>query len=423
MRRLRFYLQSTQGLSMPVPITLTAMFTYLKRGWCYKAAFESVYHRANLSGKAHRRCAATCNNARSLRTALFFPGHGVQRVGMARTWVDRFPGIAGRFLEEMDSILGFKLSQIIAEGPNSELNKTENSQPAIMATSVLILRILEEEFSFNTKTRVDVTLGHSLGEFSALVAGGYIGFSDALRLVQRRAKIMSRFTQYAASKTGEDYGMVALVCEPEHMDGLLTTIQEFLSPTLSDFIDDSSDRGKPPIEQVVIANINAKNQIVLSGSIEKIRTLLIQLRQFSGHDPRAVILKSESPFHSPIMAPAAKYMRRALEAISVNFPADMPCISNVSGLPFTSDSELRHLLSQQCVNTVRWWDSIRYLDQERGVKRWLGIGPGKVGRNLVGKEVGKVMAKGGGVWAISDSREVEDVLIALEDTEHDALRH
>jgi [acyl-carrier-protein] S-malonyltransferase len=122
------------------------------------------------------------------------------------------------------------------------------------------------------------------------------------------------------------------------------------------------------------------------------------------------------------MAPAAKYMRSALEAITVNFPADMPCISNVSGLPFTSGSELRHLLSQQCVDTVRWWDSIRYLDQERGVKRWVGIGPGKVGRNLVGKEVGKVMAKGGGVWAISDSREVEDILIALEDTEHDALR-
>jgi [acyl-carrier-protein] S-malonyltransferase len=206
------------------------------------------------------------------------------------------------------------------------------------------------------------------------------------------------------------------------MDGLITTIHEFLSPSFSDLHDESSNCGIPPIEQVVIANINSKNQIVLSGSIERIRTLLVQLRQFSGHDPRAVRLKSESPFHSPIMAPAAEYMRNALQNITVNFPADMPCVSNVSGLPFTSAPALKELLSQQCVDTVRWWDSIRYLDQERGVKRWIGIGPGKVGRNLVGKEVGKVMASGGGVWAICDFRDVEETLIALENTENDMLQ-
>ncbi|KAL4783251.1 acyl transferase/acyl hydrolase/lysophospholipase [Aspergillus varians] len=373
--------------------------------------------------RAHRRCAADYDNPRPLRTALFFPGHGVQRVGMARPWIDKFPGVAGGFLEEMDSILGFKLSQIIEYGPNSELNKTENSQPAIMATSVLILRILQLEFGFNTKTRVDVTLGHSLGEFSALVAGGYIRFGDALRLVRRRAEIMSQCTQQAVGKTGEDYGMIALVCEPEHMDGLLTTIHEFLRPSsLSDSHDDTSNYGIPPIEQVVVANINSRNQIVLSGSIGRIRTLLIQLRQFSGHDPRAVRLKSESPFHSPIMAPAADYMRSALGNVTVNFPGDMPCVSNVSGLPFTSELRLKELLAQQCVDTVRWWDSIRYLDQERGVKRWVGIGPGKVGRNLVGKEVGRVMTKGGGVWAICDPRDVEETLNALENTEDHVLQ-
>ncbi|KAL4911678.1 acyl transferase/acyl hydrolase/lysophospholipase [Aspergillus aurantiobrunneus] len=393
------------------------MFTRLTRALC------RANSKSNLSGRTHRRCAANYNNPKSLRTALFFPGHGVQRVGMARPWLDNFPGVAGLFLEEMDSILGFKLSHVIEEGPNSELNKTENSQPAIMATSVLILRILETEFGFNAKARVDVTLGHSLGEFSALVAGGYMLFSDALRLVRGRAEVMSQCTQHAASKTGEDYGMIALVCEPEHMDDLITTIHEFLSPTPSNLHDDSQNCGIPPIEQVVVANINSRNQIVLSGSIERIRTLLIQLRQFSGHDPRAVRLKSESPFHSPIMAPAAEYMKSALENITVNFPADMPCISNVSGLPFTSELELKELLSQQCVDTVRWWDSIRYLDQERGVKRWVGIGPGKVGRNLVGKEVGRVMVKGGGVWAICDLKDINETLVALENTENDVLHN
>ncbi|KAL4947497.1 acyl transferase/acyl hydrolase/lysophospholipase [Aspergillus filifer] len=353
-----------------------------------------------------------------LRTALFFPGHGVQRVGMVRPWLDRFPSVTGEFLAEMDSILGIKLSEIILEGPNSELNKTENSQPAIMATSVLILRILESEFGFHTKTRVDVTLGHSLGEFSALVAAGYMRFSDALKLVRRRAEIMSQCTRNAAHKTGEDYGMVALVCEPEHMDGLLTTIHQFLTPALSEFYDDSSNCAVPPIEQVVVANINSRNQIVLSGSIRRIKALLIQLRQFGGHDPRAVRLKSESPFHSRIMVPAAEYMKCALEKVPIKFPADMPCLSNVSGLPFTSEHNLKRLLSQQCVGTVRWWASIRYLDQERGVKRWIGIGPGKVGRNLVGKEVGKVMVKGGGVWAICDTRDIEETMMALEKTEN-----
>ncbi|EAL90201.1 malonyl CoA-acyl carrier protein transacylase, putative [Aspergillus fumigatus A1163] len=302
---------------------------------------------------------------------------------MANSWVDNFPGTARPFLDEMDDTLGFNLSRTIANGPNCELNKTENSQPAIMATSILILRILEKEFGFDTKSRVNVTLGHSLGEFSALVAGGYLKFRDALRLVRRRAEIMAECTRQASKQSGEDYGMVALI--------------------------------------FMIANINSKNQIVLSGSIHRITTLLIQLRQFGGHDPRAVRLKSESPFHNPIMAPAAGYMRHELEHIDIEFPSQLPCISNVSGLPFESRDDLKNLLSRQCVETVKWWDSIRYLDQDRGVKRWIGIGPGKVGRNLVGKEVGKINTKGGGVWALSDPRELENVLMALQNTEIDVL--
>ncbi|KAI9039262.1 ACP S-malonyltransferase [Aspergillus affinis] len=285
-----------------------------------------------------------------------------------------------------------------------------------MATSILILRILEEHFDFDTKSRVDVTLGHSLGEFSALVAGGYLGFGDALRIVRRRAEIMAQCTRYAVEQSGETYGMVALICEPDHLDELLSVIHGFLDLSSLGSKDDSSSH-VPPIEHVMIANINSRNQIVLSGSLERIRTLLIQLRQFGGHDPRAVRLNSESPFHSPIMAPAAEYMRSALDHTTINFPAFMPCVSNVSGRPFASREQLKLLLSQQCVETVRWWESIRFLDQEEGVKRWVGLGPGKVGRNLVGKGVGKVVAQGGGVWAICDPHELEKIMVALEQTE------
>ncbi|KAJ5304636.1 uncharacterized protein N7443_004296 [Penicillium atrosanguineum] len=352
---------------------------------------------------------------RELRTALFFPGHGVQQVGMASVWVDRFPRTSARLLDEMDSILGLNLSRIISDGPNSHLNRTENAQPAIMAVSVLILRILEDEYGFDTGSRVDVTLGHSLGEFSALVAAGYLKFADALRLVRRRAEVMAKCTRHAVAQSGETHGMVALICEPDHIESLLKTVHEFLGLATSRF--DDTSHASAPIQRVMVANINSPNQIVLSGSIERIRTLLVQLRQFGGHDPRAVRLKSDSPFHSPVMSPAAEYMRNAIEGIDITFPLNMPCISNVSALPFRSKEDLKTLLSRQCTDTVRWWDSIRYLHQERGVRRWIGIGPGKVGRNLVGKEVGRVDIKGGGVWAICNPREMEDTFHDLEQTE------
>ncbi|CAG8194545.1 unnamed protein product [Penicillium nalgiovense] len=353
---------------------------------------------------------------RDLHTALFLPGHGVQRVGMANSWIESFPNTAAKVLDEMDNTLGFKLSSIISDGPNSKLNKTENSQPAVMAISVLILRILEQEFGFNTKSRVDVTLGHSLGEFSALVAGGYLEFGDALKLVRGRAEVMARCTRQLSEQSGETYGMVALLCEPEHLEGLLRTVQEFVGPE-SPGIEIDRDNRIPSTQQVVVANINSKNQIVLSGSLDRIKILLVQMRQFGGHDPRAVRLKSDSPFHSPAMALAADYMRDAVENINITFPASIPCISNVSALPFQSKEDIKDLLSRQCIETVRWWDSIRYLHQERGVRRWIGIGPGKVGRNLVGKEVGRVNTKGGGVWAVCDPREMSEIMVALEQTE------
>jgi [acyl-carrier-protein] S-malonyltransferase len=105
----------------------------------------------------------------------------------------------------------------------------------------------------------------------------------------------------------------------------------------------------------------------------------------------------------------------------VTWPGTVPCVSNVSARPFESKAELKDLLARQCLETVRWWDSIRYLDQEQKVRRWVGIGPGKVGRNLVGKEVGmrgKDSVKGGGVWAITDPSEIEEVLRGLEETEY-----
>ncbi|KAF2142531.1 uncharacterized protein K452DRAFT_308186 [Aplosporella prunicola CBS 121167] len=369
----------------------------------------------------------------SLRLACCMPsvhpasaGQGVQRVAMATPWLEAFPRTVKPILDEIDSTLNLSLARLIAHGPSSTLTATENAQPAIMATSVLILRTLESEFGFKPHERCDFTLGHSLGEFAALVAGGYLSFADALRLVRRRAEVMARCAKKASHTIGGgEVGMEALVCEnEEHMHALVSGVREFLGHSSPGAKQDSA-YDVPAVQQVSIANINSKNQIVLSGSIERIRTLLAHLRQFGGHDPRAVRLKADSPFHSPLMKPAEKEMRRILDTPSkstgediISWPGTISCISNVTARPFRTQVELKDLLARQCVETVDWWGSVRYLDKEEKVRRWIGIGPGKVGRNLVGKEVGmKGPVKGGGVWGIEDPRQVEELMRALEETE------
>jgi len=348
---------------------------------------------------------------------------------MLTPWLEAFPTTASAIVQEIDDIVGYKLSDVIQEGPNKVLNLTVHAQPAIMATSILILRILEKEFGFKVSERIDYTLGHSLGEFAALVSGGYIAFEDSLHMVQKRAEAMAAATKRAEEEYGGEYGMVAIVTEPEYLQQLIEAIHEFVGYSSAGSKSESAE-DRSPIEQVLIANINSKNQIVLSGNIERIKTLVEHVRQFLGHDPRAVRLKSDSPFHSPIMKPAVSVMQHILAGKSrvkghesediVTFPGTIPCISNISARPFESQANLKDLVARGCLETVRWWDSIKYLDQEEKVRRWVGIGPGKVGRNLVGKEVGmrgKDTVKGGGVWAVTDPSEIEEVLRGLEETE------
>ncbi|KAK2612335.1 hypothetical protein QQS21_001599 [Conoideocrella luteorostrata] len=356
-------------------------------------------------------------------------GQGTQKVGMLNPWLEAFPSTASEIIQEVDHHAGFKLSEVIRTGPSNVLTQTTNAQPAIMATSIVILKILEREFNFKVAEHFDVTLGHSLGEFAALVAGGYIDFQDSLNLVKRRAAAMSEATKKAVQEYGGEYGMVAIITEPEYLRGLIAAIRDFVGHSSAGSKGESSE-DVPPIDQVLIANINSKNQIVLSGNLERITTLMAHVRQFLGHDPRAVRLHSDSPFHSPIMKPAVSVIQTLLESKSrvpgretediIKFPGDIPCISNVTARPFRSKDQLKELLARGCLETVRWWDSIRYLDQQEKVRRWVGIGPGKVGRNLVGKEVGmrgKDLVKGGGVWAITDPMDIEEVLKGLEETD------
>jgi malonyl CoA-acyl carrier protein transacylase len=124
---------------------------------------------------------------------------------MCTPWLEAFPNTAKPILEEIDETLKLPLTKTIESGTNAELTRTENAQPAIMATSILILRILEKDFGFKTSERVDITLGHSLGEFAALVAGGYLTFRDALKMVRRRAEVMSKCSQEAVAEEGGEH--------------------------------------------------------------------------------------------------------------------------------------------------------------------------------------------------------------------------
>ncbi|PHH50236.1 Malonyl CoA-acyl carrier protein transacylase [Ceratocystis fimbriata CBS 114723] len=350
------------------------------------------------------------------KTAMFFPGQGVQRVGMLSPWLYAFPSTSREFIDELDSCMGYKFSDIIQSGPSSRLNATVNAQPAIMATSLLILRILERNFNFNTSQSIDYTLGHSLGEFAALVAGGYLSFQDSLRIVHRRAAVMADATERAEAATpGSTYGMVAIITEPEYLASLIHTISSIVGENVCDW-------SHTPFEgQVCIANVNSKNQIVLSGSITGISRVLDRVRLFSGHDPQALRLNSDTPFHSPLMRPAGEAVYKMLSRPgTIAFPGRIQCISNISARPFNSPEELADLVSRAGVEPVRWADSIRYLNEKAQVRRWIGIGPGQVGRNLVGKEIGirgTDRSRNAGVWGISKPEDIDEVLRGLEDTD------
>jgi [acyl-carrier-protein] S-malonyltransferase len=325
-----------------------------------------------------------------------------------------FPRTVKPLLEILDSTLpppdgSEPLSVIIANGPNQAITATENAQPAILFTSIVILRILEQEFNLSPRMQTDFFLGHSLGEFTALVAAGILKLEDALRLVRRRGEVMRDCAIRASVPEMEggpgETGMVALLVESKYLDGLIASINAFMhSETL------------PNDEFLSIANHNSSAQIALSGHLKAINTCICHIRKFSGHDPRALRLNVSAPFHSMVMAPAVPVVARMLAEMDITFPppgGKIEVISNVTAVPFENVEQLRQLLAQQCTATVRWAESIRYLDLERDVARWIGIGPGRVWRNLVGREVRGGMQRVVGVEGV-DANGIEESAKALE---------
>jgi [acyl-carrier-protein] S-malonyltransferase len=291
-----------------------------------------------------------------MKTALLFPGQGSQRVGMGRDLSHEF-AVARQTYEEADDVLGFALSRLCFDGPEGELTLTRHTQPAILTTSIAVLRALAER-----GLRFDVVAGHSLGEWTALVAAGAVGFRDAVRLTYLRGTYMQDAVPAGqgamAAMMGLDLAALQAVCE----------------------------RASQPGEPVEPANLNGGGQIVISGAAAAVDRA-VTLAKAAGAK-RAVRLAVSAPFHCSLMKPAADQLAAALACVAIAAPS-VPVVANVTAEPTRDPAQIRELLVRQVTAPVRWEQSILAI-AALGVTRAYELGSGSVLKGLV-KRIAETM--------------------------------
>ncbi len=284
--------------------------------------------------------------------ALVFPGQGSQAVGMGRDLAAAFP-VARAVFAEVDDALNQKLSELMADGPEDELTLTENAQPALMAVSMAVLRVLGSEFGYDITRLGRFVAGHSLGEYTALTAAGSFSVGDAARLLRIRGLAMQ-----TAVPVGEG-AMAAL------MGVDLELAHEIAAEASRDSYDGAV---------CVAANDNAPGQIVISGNRLAVQraTEIAALRGAK----RSIMLPVSGPFHCPLMAPVADVMAEALAAVDVRSPR-LPLVSNVTATEVTEPARIRELLVRQVTGMVRWRESVLFM-KSQGICELVEIGAGKV---------------------------------------------
>ena len=283
-----------------------------------------------------------------MTTAFMFPGQGSQSVGMGKSLADQFAAARAVFAE-VDEALGQKLSQLMWEGPEGDLTLTENAQPALMAVSIAVIRVLEAEHGITVANTARFVAGHSLGEYSALAAAGTFSLADAARLLKTRGRAMQSATPVG---TG---AMAALL-------GL-----DFATAAAA-----AAEAAQGDVCQA--ANDNSDGQVVVSGSRAAVERCA-EIAKAKGAK-RAVMLPVSAPFHSALMQPAADVMAEALSKVTMHAPV-VPVVANVGVAPLTDPAKIRESLVAQVTGTVRWRECVGFMAAQ-GVTRFYEIGAGKV---------------------------------------------
>lgn len=309
-------------------------------------------------------------------TALLFPGQGSQQVGMAREAAEAYPA-ARAALGEADDVLGFALSQLMFDGPEAELTDTVNAQPALLAASIAILRALETALSSAPALAAPDNVyvaGHSMGEYSALVAAGSLGYADGLRLVRERGRLMkeagSRSPGMMAAILGLDEERVAAICAEATAHGGIAQV----------------------------ANDNCPGQVVISGDVAGMEAAMTALGKAGAK--KVVPLAVSIAAHSPLMRPAAEALQAAIAATQLAEPR-VPVIGNTTAQPLTTVAAIRAELAAQLTGSVRWTATLQHL-VDAGVGSFVEIGPGEVLTGLV-----KRVARGAERLAVADPAAIQ----------------
>jgi [acyl-carrier-protein] S-malonyltransferase len=288
-----------------------------------------------------------------MATAFVFPGQGSQAVGMGVDLKAAFAA-AREVFEEVDDALGQKLSRLMAEGPIETLTLTENAQPALMAVSLAVLRVLESEGGLSLADKVAFVAGHSLGEYAALAAAGALGVADTARLLRRRGQAMQEAVPVGVG------AMAALL-------GIEIAAAEEVAKAARTAPDGKQEVCEP-------ANDNAPGQVVISGHKGAVERAMEQGKAKGAR--RSMLLPVSAPFHCSLMAPAAEVMAEALETVTLRPPA-VPVVANVTAQPVAEPVTIRRLLVEQVTGRVRWRESVLAM-KAAGVSRLIELGSGKV---------------------------------------------
>ncbi len=284
-----------------------------------------------------------------MKYAFVFPGQGSQFVGMGKELSENFAS-AREVFQEVNDALSQDLYKIMVDGPDSELMMTANTQPALMAFSLAVVRVLEKDFGVDFTKKAAYVAGHSLGEYSAACTAGVFSLSDTAKLLRLRGDAMQNAVPFGVG------GMAAVLGLSYKDVGALV---------------EACSNGK---DVCVAANDNSDGQVVLSGSMAAIDRAIDIAQEFGAK--RCVKLAVSAPFHSPFMAPAAEAMVRAFMEVEAN-DAKIPLIANVLAEPITNHKEIIKHLIEQVTGTVRWRETMMFM-QQQGVTDLVELGAGKV---------------------------------------------